>query len=256
MNRAAELLEGEIPVIAEMMTSEMGKTFGAAKGEAAKCAMTMRYYAEHAEQMLATESIATNGSRSGVRYEPLGPVFAIMPWNFPLWQIIRCAAPMVMSGNVTILKHAPNVPGCAKYIENLFLRAGFANGIFTNLFVEIDQIEGIIADSRVAGVTLTGSEQAGRSVAALAGKHLKKCVLELGGSDPFIVASSADMDRTVGMAVTARIQNNGQACIAAKRYIVVRDRADEFTEKFVGRAHGGPHGPVHGAGPARQQVTA
>jgi succinate-semialdehyde dehydrogenase/glutarate-semialdehyde dehydrogenase len=233
MNRAAELLEGEIPVIAEMMTSEMGKTFGAAKGEAAKCAMTMRYYAEHAEQMLATESIATNGSRSGVRYEPLGPVFAIMPWNFPLWQIIRCAAPMVMSGNVTILKHAPNVPGCAKYIENLFLRAGFANGIFTNLFVEIDQIEGIIADSRVAGVTLTGSEQAGRSVAALAGKHLKKCVLELGGSDPFIVASSADMDRTVGMAVTARIQNNGQACIAAKRYIVVRDRADEFTEKFV-----------------------
>jgi succinate-semialdehyde dehydrogenase/glutarate-semialdehyde dehydrogenase len=233
MNRAAELLESEIPVIAELMTSEMGKTFGAAKGEAAKCAMTMRYYAEHAAAMLESEDITTSGSRSGVRYEPIGPIFAIMPWNFPLWQIIRCAAPIIMAGNVTVLKHAPNVPGCALYIENLFTRAGFANGVFTNLFVEVDQIAGIIADRRIAGVTLTGSEQAGRSVGALAGAHLKKCVLELGGSDPFIVASSADMERTVAMAVTARVQNNGQACIASKRYIVVRDRAEEFTEKFV-----------------------
>jgi succinate-semialdehyde dehydrogenase/glutarate-semialdehyde dehydrogenase len=156
-----------------------------------------------------------------------------MPWNFPLWQIIRCAAPIIMAGNVTVLKHAPNVPGCALYIENLFTRAGFASGVFTNLFVEVDQVEGIIADPRVAGVTLTGSEQAGRSVGALAGKYLKRCVLELGGSDPFIVASSADMDRTVAMAVTARVQNNGQACIASKRYIVVRDRAQEFTDRFV-----------------------
>jgi succinate-semialdehyde dehydrogenase/glutarate-semialdehyde dehydrogenase len=233
MNRAAELLEGEIPVIAQLMTSEMGKTFGAAKGEASKCAMTMRYYAEHAGAMLETDVITSNGSRSGVRYEPIGAILAIMPWNFPLWQIIRCAAPMLMAGNVVVLKHAPNVPGCAAYIENLFTRAGFAPGIFTNLFVEIEQIEGIIADPRIAGVTLTGSERAGRSVGALAGNNLKKCVLELGGSDPFIVTSSADMDHTVAMAVTARVQNNGQACIASKRYIVVRERADEFTEKFV-----------------------
>jgi len=233
MNRAAELLEGEIPVIAQLMTSEMGKTFAAAKGEAAKCAMTMRYYAEHAPAMLETEYIETSGSRSGVRYEPIGAIFSIMPWNFPLWQIVRCAAPTIMAGNVTVLKHAPNVPGSAAYIENLFTRAGFPRGVFTNLFVEIDQIPDIIADPRVAGVTLTGSERAGRSVAELAGKNLKRCVLELGGSDPFIVASSADMDRTVAMAVTARVQNNGQACIASKRFIVVRDRADEFMDKFV-----------------------
>jgi len=233
MNRAAELLEGEIPVIAELMTSEMGKTFGSAKGEASKCAMTMRYYAEHAATMLEPELIVTSASRSGVRYDPIGPVFAIMPWNFPLWQIIRCAAPIIMAGNVTILKHAPNVPGCALYIENLFTRAGFPSGVFTNLFVEIEQVADIIADPRVAAVTLTGSEKAGRSVAELAGQHLKKCVLELGGADPFIVASSADMDRTIPMAVTARVQNNGQACIAAKRYIVVKDRAEEFTSRFV-----------------------
>jgi succinate-semialdehyde dehydrogenase/glutarate-semialdehyde dehydrogenase len=233
MNRAAELLEGEIPVIAQLMTSEMGKTFAAAKGEAAKCAMTMRYYAEHAPAMLETEFIETSGSRSGVRYEPIGAIFSIMPWNFPLWQIIRCAAPTMMAGNVTVLKHAPNVPGSAQYIEDLFTRAGFAKGVFTNLFVEVDQIADIIADPRIAGVTLTGSERAGRAVAEIAGRNLKRCVLELGGSDPFIVASSADMERTVSMAVTARVQNNGQACIAAKRYIVVKDRADEFIEKFV-----------------------
>ena len=233
MNRAAELLEGEIPVIAELMTSEMGKTFGAAKGEAAKCAMTMRYYAEHAASMLEDEVISTSGSRSGVRFEPIGAIFAIMPWNFPLWQIIRAAVPTIMAGNVTILKHAPNVPGCALYVEGLFTRAGFAKGVFTNLFLEIDQIEGVIADPRIAGVTLTGSERAGRSIAAIAGRHLKKCLLELGGSDPFIVTSSADLDRVVPLAVTARVQNNGQACIASKRFIVVKDRADEFITKFV-----------------------
>jgi succinate-semialdehyde dehydrogenase/glutarate-semialdehyde dehydrogenase len=233
MNRAAELLESEIPVVGEMLTSEMGKTFAAAKGEAAKCAHVMRYYAEHAEEFLKDEVVATTGSRSGYRYDPIGAVLAVMPWNFPLWQFIRVAAPTIMAGNVMVLKHASNVPGCAKFIEDLFLRAGFPKGVVTTLFVSHSQIEGIIADPRIAAVTLTGSDRAGRSVAEIAGQHLKKAVLELGGSDPFIIANSADMDVTVPLAVTARIQNNGQACIASKRYIVVRERADEFIEKFV-----------------------
>lgn len=233
MNRAAELLEGEIPVIAELITSEMGKTFASAKGEVAKCALTMRYYAEHAATMLENEMIASSASSSGVRYEATGPILAIMPWNFPLWQVVRFVAPSLMAGNVVLVKHAPNVPGCARYLEDLFTRAGFAKGVFTNLFVEIDEIPAIIADARVAGVTLTGSERAGRAVAALAGRYLKKCVLELGGSDPFLVAASADLDAAVPHAVTARIQNNGQACIAAKRFVVVRERSEEFIERFV-----------------------
>jgi succinate-semialdehyde dehydrogenase/glutarate-semialdehyde dehydrogenase len=232
MVRAAELIESEIPVIAELMSSEMGKTFAAAKGEAAKCASTMRYYAEHAEELLATESIKTPAKNSGVRYDPVGALFGIMPWNFPLWQITRFVAPNMMAGNVVLIKHAPNVPGCAKFMADLFTRAGFPTGVYTNLFVEVEQVESIISDARIQGVTLTGSERAGRSVAALAGKYLKKCVLELGGSDPFIVASSADMDHTIPLAVTARVQNNGQACIAAKRFIVVKDRAEEFISKF------------------------
>jgi len=232
MVRAAELLESEIPVTAELMSSEMGKTFAAAKGEAAKCASTMRYYAEHAESLLLTQSVKTPAKNSGVRYDPIGALFGVMPWNFPLWQITRFAAPNIMAGNVVLIKHAPNVPGCAQYMADLFKRAGFPEGVYTNLFVEIEQVEAIIADPRIQGVTLTGSERAGRSVAALAGKYLKKCVLELGGSDPFIVASSADMDHTIPLAVTARVQNNGQACIAAKRFIVVKDRAEEFTTKF------------------------
>lgn len=232
MNRAAELLEGEIPVVAELMTSEMGKTFAAAKGEAAKCALTMRYYAQHAPSMLEDEIIPSTASFSGVRYEPTGPILAIMPWNFPLWQVVRFAVPSLMAGNVVLVKHAPNVPSCALYVEDLFVRAGFAKGVVTNLFVEVDQLPAIIADSRVRGVTLTGSERAGRAVAELAGRNLKKCVLELGGSDPFIVGSSAVMDRTVAHAVTARIQNNGQACIAAKRFIVVAERSEEFIERF------------------------
>ncbi|HEY5265604.1 MAG TPA: NAD-dependent succinate-semialdehyde dehydrogenase [Acidimicrobiales bacterium] len=233
MTRAAELLESEVPVVAALMTSEMGKTFAAAKGEAMKCVLAMRYFAEHTESMLKEQDLPTKGSRSGVRFEPVGAIFAVMPWNFPLWQVIRMAVPTLMAGNVVLYKHAPNVPGCAKYLEDLFLRSGFAPGVLTNLFIEIDQVPSVIADPRVAGVTLTGSERAGRSVAEHAGKNLKKCVLELGGSDPFIIASSADMDATIPMAVTARIQNNGQACIAAKRFIVVRERSDEFIEKFV-----------------------
>jgi succinate-semialdehyde dehydrogenase/glutarate-semialdehyde dehydrogenase len=233
MTNAAELLESEIPVVAELMTREMGKTFAAAKGEAMKSAMTMRYYAEHAAGMLEERTIATSGSRSGVRYEALGVIFAVMPWNFPLWQVVRMVAPTVMAGNAVVFKHAPNVPGSAIYLEDLFRRAGFPEGVVTSLFVEVAQVEDVIADPRVAGVTLTGSEGAGRSVAAIAGRYLKKCVLELGGSDPFIVASSADLDLTVPMAVAARIQNNGQACIAAKRFIVVRELAEEFTNRFV-----------------------
>ncbi len=222
MVRVAELLEGEIPVAAALMTSEMGKTFAAAKGEAAKCALTMRYYAEHAEGMLATEYVTTKASRSGIRHEPLGPLLAVMPWNFPLWQIIRVAVPNIMAGNPIVLKHSSSVPGCAQYVEQLFARAGFPQGLFTNLFLESRRIEMVIADPRVAAVTVTGGETAGRSVASIAGKHLKKCVLELGGSDPFIVAKSADLDHTVPLAVTARLQNNGQACICAKRFIVAK----------------------------------
>ena len=233
MNRAAELLEGEIPVAAELMTREMGKTFAAAKGEAAKCAMTMRYYAEHAEALVAPESIPTSGSRSDVRYEPTGVVFSVTPWNFPFWQVVRAAVPTIMAGNVVAFKHAPNVPGCALYLEDLFRRAGFASGVLTSLFVEVEQVESIIADARVSGVSLTGSERAGRSVAALAGTHLKKVVLELGGSDPFVVCGSADLERTVAGAVNARVQNNGQACIAAKRFIVVESVAEEFIRRFT-----------------------
>jgi succinate-semialdehyde dehydrogenase/glutarate-semialdehyde dehydrogenase len=232
MERAAELLEGEIPVIAQLMTSEMGKTFNASKGEAAKSAMAMRYYADHASEILASENIATRGSRSGVRYEPIGAVLAIMPWNFPLWQVLRFAAPCVMAGNVVVVKHAPNVPGCASYIEDLFTRAGFPRGVYTNLFASVEDVGAIIADERIAGVTLTGSEQAGRAVAQLAGANLKKCVLELGGSDAFIVGAHADLDLAVPMAVTARVQNNGQACVAAKRFIVLAARADEFIGRF------------------------
>ena len=232
MVTAAELLEGEIPVVAELLTSEMGKSFNAARGEVAKCALTMRYFAEHAEEFLAPESISTNASRSGVRFDPIGAILAIMPWNFPLWQVIRFAAPTLMAGNVVLVKHAPNVPGAAQFIEDLFVRAGFPVGVVTNLFVDVDTVGDLIGDPRVAGVTLTGSERAGRAVAEIAGRHLKKCVLELGGSDPFIVGAHADMDLTVPMAVSARVQNNGQACIAAKRFIVVRGRAEEFISRF------------------------
>ena len=233
MNRVAELLESEIPSAAELMTNEMGKTFAAAKGEASKCALTMRYYAEHAESMLATEYVTTKASKSGFRYDPLGALLAVMPWNFPMWQIIRVAVPNIMAGNVIVLKHSSNVPGSAEYVEGLFTRAGFPKGVFTNLFVESSRVERLIADPRIAACTVTGGDRAGRSVASIAGQHLKKCVLELGGSDPFVVASSADLDHTIPLAVTARLQNNGQACICAKRFIVVKDIAEEFTRRFT-----------------------
>ena len=233
MARAAQLLEDELEATAALLTSEMGKTFTSAKGEVMKCATTMRYYAEHAESLLSEEIIASPASRSGIRYEPLGTVLAVMPWNFALWQAVRFAAPSLMAGNVGILKHAHNVPGSALYLEGLFRRAGFPTAVFTNLFIGHRELADMIADDRVAAVTLTGSEIAGKIVGGQAGASLKKCVLELGGSDAFIVASSADLARTIPMAVTARVQNNGQSCIAAKRFIVVEERADEFIDGFT-----------------------
>jgi len=232
MVTAAELLEGEVPVIAEMLSREMGKTFAAAKGEVAKCAQTMRFYAEHAASFLADEQISSSASSSGIRYEPLGAVLAVMPWNFPLWQVVRFAAPNLMAGNVGVLKHASNVPQAARFLEGLFLRAGFPLGCFVNLLLPSSRVADVIRDERIAAVTLTGSEGAGRAVAATAGDVLKKCVLELGGSDAFVVASSADLEVCVPKAVTARVQNNGQSCIASKRFIVVEDRADEFLAGF------------------------
>ncbi len=257
MNAAATILEDEVVEIGAMLTGEMGKTHAQAQGEVLKCAKTMRYYAEHAEAMLATEIIASPASHSGVRYEPLGVVFAIMPWNFPLWQVVRMAAGTLMAGNAVAVKHAPNVPGCALYLQDLFRRAGAPRGVMTNLFVELDQVPSVIADDRVAAVTITGSETAGQIVASQAGSALKKCVLELGGSDAFIVAGSADMAVTVPAAVTARIQNNGQSCIASKRFIVVRERADEFIDAFTAAMGqvtvGDPMDPASGMGPLVSQ---
>jgi succinate-semialdehyde dehydrogenase / glutarate-semialdehyde dehydrogenase len=230
---AADLFEGEAPDIARIVTTEMGKTFASARGEASKCALGLRWFAEHAESLLADETIATGASRSYVHYQPIGVVLAIMPWNFPLWQVVRFAAPALMVGNVGLLKHASNVPQTALLIEDIFRRAGLPEGAFSNLFVESKDIAAIIEDPRVAAVTLTGSERAGMSVAATAGHALKKSVLELGGSDPFIVLPSADLDATVQTAVNARVQNNGQSCIAAKRFIVVEAVADEFLRRFT-----------------------
>lgn len=233
MTRAAQILEDEVESAATMLTSEMGKTLTSARGEVLKCATTMRYYAQHAEALMDEEIIASPASRSGIRYQPLGTVLAVMPWNFALWQAVRFAAPSLMAGNVGVLKHAHNVPGSARYLEDLFRRAGFPAGVFTNLFLGHQELADLIADDRVAAVTLTGSEIAGTKVASQAGAYLKKCVLELGGSDAFIVASSADLARTIPMAVTARVQNNGQSCIAAKRFIVVQERAQEFIDGFA-----------------------
>jgi succinate-semialdehyde dehydrogenase/glutarate-semialdehyde dehydrogenase len=250
---AAELLEGEVPDIARILTTEMGKTFAAARGEVSKCAMAMRWFAEHAEGLLADQPIATAASRSYVHYQPIGPVLAIMPWNFPMWQVVRFAAPALMVGNVGLLKHASNVPQTALLLEDLFRRAGLPDGVFTNLFVESKDIAKLIEDPRIAAVTLTGSERAGMSVAEAAGHSLKRSVLELGGSDPFIVLESADLDVTVRTAVNARVQNNGQSCIAAKRFIVVEPVADEFLRRFTEAMDalvvGDPFDPATDVGP-------
>jgi succinate-semialdehyde dehydrogenase/glutarate-semialdehyde dehydrogenase len=233
MSRAAEILESEKQEFGKLMTTEMGKPLKAAIGEAEKCAWVCRYYAENAERHLADATVETNAKKSFVRFQPLGPVLAVMPWNFPFWQVFRFAAPALMAGNVGLLKHASNVPQCALAIEEIFRRAGFPEGAFQSLLVGSEAVEGILNDPRVVAATLTGSEPAGRSVAGIAGKQIKKTVLELGGSDPFIVMPSADLQAAVTTAVKARTVNNGQSCIAAKRFIVAAEIYDEFEQRFV-----------------------
>jgi len=238
MQRAADLLAEDSESIATIMTLEMGKTLKSARAEVAKCVKGMRWYAENAEQLLADEPVdpvAVGASRAFARYAPLGIVLAVMPWNFPLWQVMRFAAPALMAGNVGLLKHASNVPQCALYMEDLFRRAGFPDGCFTALLIGAREVEPVLRDPRVRAATLTGSELAGQSVAAICGDEIKKTVLELGGADPFIVMPSADVQRAAEVAVTARCQNNGQSCIAAKRFIVHTDVYDEFAQAFVAR---------------------
>jgi succinate-semialdehyde dehydrogenase/glutarate-semialdehyde dehydrogenase len=235
MRRAAELLEGEAERYGRMMTEEMGKPLEAARAEAKKSASACSYYAEHAERFLADEPVETPPDRSFVRYQPLGPVLAIMPWNFPFWQVVRFAAPALMAGNVGLLKHAHNVPQCALALEELFVRAGFPEGAFQTLLVGVQEVRRLIEDGRVRAVTLTGSEGAGRDVGMRAGQQLKKVVLELGGSDPFVVLPSADLGLAVETAVKARLINNGQSCIAAKRFIIAEPVYAEFERRFVER---------------------
>lgn len=239
VHRAADLLDEDRQDIARVMTTEMGKPVRQARAEAAKCAKAMRWYADHAAELLADEEpdasdVKDSGaSRVLVRYRPLGPVLAVMPWNFPLWQVVRFAAPTLMAGNVGLLKHASNVPQTALYLEDLFHRAGFTEGCFQTLLVGSAAVDEILRDERVRAATLTGSEPAGRAVASTAGEMIKKTVLELGGSDPFVVMPSADLDRAAEVAVTARVQNTGQSCIAAKRFIVHTDVHDAFAERFT-----------------------
>lgn len=239
MNAAADLLEADLDTLARTITVEMGKPIAQARAEVLKCAKGMRFYAEHAEEFLADEPLAqpdrVGASAAWTRYQPLGVVLAVMPWNYPLWQVARFAAPALMAGNVGVLKHASNVPMAALYLDTLFERAGFPAGAFQSLLIGSAAVEAVIADPRVKAVTLTGSEPAGRSVAATAGAHIKKTVLELGGSDPFLVMPSADVARAAEVAVTARVNNNGQSCIAGKRFIVHTDVFDAFTEEFTRR---------------------
>jgi succinate-semialdehyde dehydrogenase/glutarate-semialdehyde dehydrogenase len=232
---AATILENEKEAFARIMTTEMGKTLRSAVEEAAKCAWVCRYYAENAEQFLADEVVETTASHSYIRYQPLGPVLAVMPWNFPFWQVLRFAAPALMAGNVALLKHASIVPQSALAIEDLFLRAGFPEGVFQTLLIGSQKVERILEDPRVMAATLTGSEGAGIQVGVAAAKSIKKVVLELGGSDPFIVMPSANLEAASTIAVKARIFNNGQSCIAAKRFIVAESIADEFEHKFVSK---------------------
>ncbi|MET7303440.1 NADP-dependent succinic semialdehyde dehydrogenase [Embleya sp. NPDC005575] len=236
MRRAADLLDAEKGEVAAMMTAEMGKTLAAAGAEVAKCARLCRFYADRAAGFLADEPAdadAVGARKAYVRYEPLGPVLAVMPWNFPLWQAMRFAAPALMAGNTGLLKHASNVPRTALYLGDLFTRAGFPEGAFQTLLIGSKLVERVLSDPRVVAATLTGSEGAGRSIAAIAGRELKKTVLELGGSDPFLVLPSADIEAAAKTATTARTQNNGQSCIAAKRFIVHTDVYDTFAAAFT-----------------------
>lgn len=231
--RAADILESEKDEFALIITTEMGKTLKSAVAEVVKCASGCRYYANNGERFLADEIVETDAARSYIHYQPMGVILAVMPWNFPFWQVLRFAAPTLMAGNVALLKHASNVPQCALAIEDLLLRAGFPEGAFQALLITADQVQRVLEDDRVAAATLTGSEPAGSHVGSEAGKYIKKSVLELGGSDPFIVMPSADLEAAVKTAVTARTINNGQSCIAAKRIIVDESIADEFEQRFV-----------------------
>jgi len=231
--RLGDLLESGVNDLATVMTGEMGKTFAQARGEVLKSAMTCRYYAEHAAEFLADEQYSVPNGKAWIRYLPLGPVLAVMPWNFPIWQVVRFLAPALAAGNVGLLKHASNVPQCAAALERLVLDAGAPEGVFQNIFIDAKLVEKVILDDRVVAVTLTGSERAGISVATAAGKALKPAVLELGGSDPFIVMPSADIEYAARMAVTARMTNNGQSCVCAKRFIAHEAIYDRFQELFL-----------------------
>jgi succinate-semialdehyde dehydrogenase/glutarate-semialdehyde dehydrogenase len=233
MLKAASILENEKKAFARVMTTEMGKTLRSAVDEAAKCAWVCRYYAENAERFLADEVVETGAKQSYIRYQPLGPVLAVMPWNFPFWQVLRFAAPALMAGNVGLLKHASIVPQSALLIEDLFHRAGFPDGAFQTLLIGSKEVDKILGDPRVMAATLTGSEQAGIEVGIGAAKRIKKVVLELGGSDPFIVMPSANLETATSTAVKARIFNNGQSCIAAKRFIVAESIAEQFEKLFA-----------------------
>jgi succinate-semialdehyde dehydrogenase/glutarate-semialdehyde dehydrogenase len=257
---AAEVLESEAEDLARMMAIEMGKPLRDGRAEVLKSARGCRYYAENSENFLRDEPAALETAATCVRYEPMGPVLSIMPWNFPFWQVFRFAAPALMGGNVALLKHAPNVPQCALAIEAIFNRAGFPKGVFQNLFLENEQVAGVIEDSRVRAVTLTGSERAGRDVAGRAGRALKKTVLELGGSDPFVVMPSANLDAAVNAAVKSRTGNTGQSCIAAKRIVVADEVYDEFLKRFVESMNslkiGNPLDPTTDLGPmARRDLV-
>lgn len=261
LHRVAEILAERSDGWAELMAVEMGKPLREGRAELAKSAWVCRYYADGAEAMLADRDVPTEARRSFVHHEPLGVVLAVMPWNFPFWQVFRFAAPALMAGNVMLLKHAPGTPGCARAIAELFEAAGFPSGAVLNLFVDPVRIESVIADSRVAGVTLTGSSRAGAAVAAIAGKHLKPCVLELGGSDPFVVLADADLAAAAKAGAFSRLLNSGQSCIAAKRFIVVESVADAFLEhlrsEIAGYAVGNPMHPDTRVGPmARADLRA
>jgi succinate-semialdehyde dehydrogenase / glutarate-semialdehyde dehydrogenase len=257
--RAAEILEADQGPLGRLMTTEMGKLVKAGGEEAAKCAWGCRFYAEQAPRMLADKPAQSTATKSFVRYQPLGPILAVMPWNFPFWQVFRLAAPALMAGNVVLLKHASNVPQCALAIEDIIRRAGFPEGSFQTLLIPPGQVQRVLDDPRVAAVSLTGSEQAGRNIAAAAGRQIKKAVLELGGSDPFIVMPSADMRGAIDTAVKARVVNSGQSCIAAKRFIVAEAAADAFergfTEKMQALKVGDPLDPATEVGPLATRTT-